>query len=156
MESVATQFLNLLKLAGIGLNETRTTLQDGSVDISYRLPFPLRRVQATRRLTGDIDIEISQGECFVATLIEAFHVDMSAANTMVISNSTNTLAENAQALETVIEVPTLYVFRPGIATFTFVVTSTPMNTAILRVTGFRLPGHTLDVLRRLGTESLVM
>lgn len=141
MESVASQMRSLLALAGL--------------DPTADAVFPLRRIQGTRSGSGDIIFEVQNSECLAITFIDTDNVDQSAGSTLSISSSPNTTAYPAENLSAVIEVPTMYVFGPGTAVFTFTLIALPGTTAVPRVTGFILPQSALDKLRRLATLQIV-
>lgn len=139
MESVATQLLRLLTVAGLW--------KEGS-----EIPFPVRWLIYHRSTSGVILVKVPKSECLAITSIEASGIDYSAANTMAVRNSTDSLALNPQPLQTVIDSPALYVFGPGDAIFTFVFTAQPLATARVQIHGFRLPNVALKTLGRIATE----
>lgn len=139
MESVATQFLRLIEMAGIW--------KPGD-----KIPHPARRLSYHRDTSGLIIVTVPQSECVAITSIEASGIDFSVTNTMAISNSTDSMAFTAQPLQTVIDVPALYVLRPGKANFNFVFTAQPLAIARVQIYGFRLPNKALETLGRIATE----
>jgi hypothetical protein len=150
--SIAKQILDLLSVAGLSVDERRQTQPDGSVAVSYGIPFPVRAIKYHRDSSGLITIDVPTNQCLVVTMIEAFQVDFSAPSTLAVKNSSDTLAQTAQPLQTIIGVPELYVFGPGKALFTFLFTALPTLTARVQVRGFRLPNEALNPLRLIATE----
>lgn len=139
MESVASQILSLLQLAG---------LSDDLDSI-----FPLRRRLASESASSGpitITINIPNGSCLVITWLDTDNIDTSVAATVEISG--NNTAYPIADLGSVAEIQTLYVFPPGIATFTFNVTALPSTTALCRVSGFILPKEAVKKLSRIGLE----
>lgn len=135
MESVCTQLLSLMRVAGYG-----------------ELPNPLRRVNYHRDNSGLIQIRVNQNECLAVLTINGFGIDLSQTSTVAISNSNDTYVQNAQPLATIIGQPVLYLFLPGTAKFNFIFTAQPLITARVQVLGFRLPAHAYDRLRPISVE----
>lgn len=141
-DTVAGEVLDLLTLAGLTPADIAT--------------FPLQRAIGSRTNSGDVDLEVQQGECLVITFIETFNVDMSASPTMAVTTSNHTVAYPARPLASVFEVPTLYAFPPcNFARFSFSVTALPGTDPELRVSGYILPQKALDILSRLNIRETI-
>lgn len=141
-ESVASQLIALLMVSGLNPADITT--------------YPSRRVIGPRDGNGDIEFEIANGECLAVTWIETFHVDMGGNPTMAVSSNPITVGYPARPLETVFEVPTLYVFPPGKAIFTFAsIIALPTTTAHIRVSGFILPNEALNRLKLLSLKEVI-
>jgi hypothetical protein len=162
MQSVSSELWDLLRLAGVPFDETREPVPPpfGSppgttiTRVKYATQQPSRWVVAHRNTSGLITITVKATECLAITRIEAFNVNYSATATIAVRNSTNTVAQNAQPLITVVSPSTLFVFPPGKAIFNFVFSALPMTTARVQVRGYRLPKIALNKLSLIATEEL--
>lgn len=137
MESVCTQLLSLMRVAGYA-----------------DLPNPLRRINYHRDNAGLITIPVNQGECLAVLTINGFGIDLSKTNTLAIKNSADTYAQRPQPLATILAQPVLYLFQPGKAIFNFVFTQLPLTTSRVQVLGFRLPAKAYDRLRPMSVEEV--
>jgi len=154
MESIATELLNLLKMAAIPVVIRDTRLPDGSISRTYTLPLPSQPVRYHRNNTGVISVPIQNSECLVIAAINAFGINYSASATVAIRSKNGSYVQNAQPLQMVADRPVLYVFGPGAAEFSFVFTPLPTTTARVQVFGYILPNKYLQNLSRLAVKDV--
>ena len=152
-ESVATEFLNLIRLAGLPINERRKLRSDCSSDVEWSMPAPAESVRGQRTGQGTINIHVPSGQCMAIVEIDVMNIDLSQVNTVAITNATDSQIQNAQPLEFAINGPVLYVFRAGLATFTFVFTAQPWApSGLAQVRGYFLPAEAVSRLSRFSTK----
>lgn len=153
MDSIATELMSLIRLAGEPIYEQRRPVPGHPDTTEVRLLLP-DAVRDTRyRMTGEgtIAITVPGDKCFVAVEITSANIDLSATNTVQIGTTTSPGV--AQELQLACNGQCLYVFGPKAqAQFVFVFRALPMaSSAPVEVRGFFFPTAALNRLKRIAT-----